>query len=83
MSLIPYGGISTRDEIEESTTEHELLTYYQNAAATDCGSLGHGKGHRNEILAEKYADKLRSMGVEVPDYYEAAELGEYNGPGAG
>jgi hypothetical protein len=60
----------------------KLLTFYRNAAATDCGAIGHTKGHMNCVEAKRYAAELARREVSVPDYYAAAEQGTFNGPGS-
>ena len=65
-----------------NTTDEELLQYYKNAAATDCGSIGHTKGAMNKIAAKKYAAELAERKLSIPDYYVAAEEGTYNGKGS-
>jgi hypothetical protein len=60
----------------------ELLQQYQNAAATDCGSIGHTKGKMNEIAAKQYAAELINRKTSVPNYYAAAEKGKFNGIGS-
>ena len=63
-------------------TDTELLEHYENAAATDCGSIGHTKGAMNEIAAKQYAVELVQRKKPVPDYYIAAEKGTFNGIGS-
>ena len=63
-------------------TDVELVEYYENAAATDCGSIGHTKGSMNETAAKKYAAELVKRELPIPDYYTAAEKGVYNGKGS-
>jgi len=63
-------------------TNAELLEHYENAAATDCGSIGHTKGKMNEIAAKQYAAELINRKTSVPNYYAAAEKGKFNGIGS-
>jgi hypothetical protein len=68
-------------DLEEYSNE-ELLTFYQNAASTDCGSIGHSKGHRNKMAAQLYEAEMKTRKVDVPDYYVAASAGDFNGRGS-
>lgn len=60
----------------------ELLTFYCNAAKTDCSAIGHTKGHMNNFQAKLYAAELSAREESVPGYYEAARKGTFNGPGS-
>jgi hypothetical protein len=44
--------------------------------------LGHGKSHRNEAEAKRYAEELQARGVEPLEYFDAAEMGTFNGSGS-
>ena len=66
----------------ENATIETLKTSYANAAATACLALGHGKSQRNEAEAKQYARELRALGVEPLEYFEAAEMGTFNGSGS-
>tara|TARA_S200002703_G_scaffold147113_1_gene142677 strand:+ start:481 stop:714 length:234 start_codon:yes stop_codon:yes gene_type:complete len=60
----------------------ELLTFYCNAANTGCNASGHTKGRMNDIQAKFYAAELSARRESVPEYYEAAGKGTFNGPGS-
>jgi hypothetical protein len=60
----------------------ELLTFYCNAAKTDCRSIGHTKADMNESKAKLYAAELSAREESVPTYSEAASKGTFNGPGS-
>lgn len=66
----------------ESFSDKELLTFYCNAAKTGCQASGHTKGHMNELQARKLAVELTNRRVIVPDYFEAARQGTFNGDGS-
>lgn len=66
----------------ENATIETLKSSYANAAATACLAIGHSKSERNESQAKRYAEELQARGVEPLEYFEAAELGTFNGPGA-
>lgn len=66
----------------ESFSNEELLTFYCNAANTGCRAGGHTKAHMNELQAKKLAAELTNRSVTVPDYYEAASQGTFNGAGS-
>jgi hypothetical protein len=61
----------------------KLFYFYCNAAKTACGAIGHSKSWRNENLAKEYAAELTARNAPCPEYYEAAEMGDFNGPGSG
>jgi len=65
-----------------SFSNEELLSFYCNAANTECGAIGHTKGQMNKNQAEAYAAELDNRGANVPDYYDAAKVGVYNGRGS-
>jgi hypothetical protein len=54
-------------EAIKTATIETLKSSYANAAATACLALGHGKSHR---------------GVEPLEYFDAAEMGTFNGSGS-
>jgi len=63
-------------------SNEDLLSFYRNAANTDCESIGHTKGEMNKRHARVFADELSKRGENVPDYYEAANAGKFNGRGS-
>tara|TARA_R110000764_G_C10822653_1_gene361813 strand:+ start:165 stop:395 length:231 start_codon:yes stop_codon:yes gene_type:complete len=65
-----------------SFSKEELLSFYCNAAKTGCKALGHTKGQRNKNKAKEYAAELHNRGTNVPDYYDAAKAGVFNGSGS-
>jgi hypothetical protein len=74
-------GAVQMEAIENATIE-TLKSSYANAAATACLALGHGKSHRNEAEAKRYAEELQARGVEPLEYFDAAEMGTFNGSGS-
>lgn len=63
-----------------------LITYRNNAAATDLGAIGHTKAAMNNALFVAYSKELKKRGVmnsghKYQDLLDAAKLGAFNGPG--
>jgi len=77
----PKNGATNMEAIENATSE-TLKSSYANAAATACLALGHGKSQRNEAEAKRYAEELQARGVEPLEYFDAAEMGTFNGSGS-
>ncbi|MGY9063441.1 MAG: hypothetical protein ACKVG1_14300 [Rhodospirillales bacterium] len=69
-------------EAMENATIETLKSSYANASATACLALGHGKSERNESQAKRYAQELQARGAEPLEYFEAAEMGTFNGSGS-
>ncbi len=74
-------NITDHEELDGFSND-ELLTFYCNAANTDCTASGHTKGRMNSFQARLYAAELLARGESVPEYYEAASKGTFNGPGS-
>ena len=74
-------NITDHEELDGFSND-ELLTFYCNAAKTHDNAIGHTKSHNNGVQAKLYAAELSARGEFVPEYYEAAGNGIFNGPGS-
>jgi hypothetical protein len=62
--------------------EQELRFCYVNARYTSKACGGHGKAHQNELIAEKYKEKIKEFGGRVPTEKEVNRWGKFNGEGS-
>lgn len=64
------------DKLETFSNE-DIIQFYHNAYTTQCMSLGHKKGQRNEDAKNQYAEELKKRGItEIPN-----KDGVFNGSG--
>jgi len=73
----PQGALIMTRKYEDIPTA-QLVTFHANARHTGCTAGGHGKGNRNQALANEYAEELSRRGVTV----EITGEGIFNGPGS-
>tara|TARA_R110000803_G_scaffold165591_1_gene229082 strand:+ start:40 stop:264 length:225 start_codon:yes stop_codon:yes gene_type:complete len=65
------------DKLEAFSNE-DIIQFYHNAYTTECLSLGHSKGQRNQDAKIAYAEELKKRGItKIPEVE-----GVFNGSGA-
>lgn len=80
--------VDVRNEVvaigrDETELEIELCKQcYCNARFTESEAGGHGKAEDNHRACERYSNRLKELGAEVPTIEDALSTGKFNGIGA-
>jgi len=62
--------------------EQDFRFCYVNARYTAKVCGGHGKANQNELIAEKWKEKIKEFGGKVPTEKEVNRWGKFNGEGS-